>query len=137
MSRLLLVLSVALLAGCPSAEGPRGGRGEEEPEAAPAVVEPELSAPQKIDRAVALLTSNSPTDTATAISLLRTTASYAAFGVAGILSVAAMVGAAGLYGVWAELCDPDNRLALGVVSVVSIMHFWYDGFIWSVAKRQI
>ncbi|HRI11098.1 MAG TPA: hypothetical protein PKW35_24940 [Nannocystaceae bacterium] len=52
-------------------------------------------------------------------------------------ALAAMVGAAGLYGVWAELCDPDNRLALGVVSVVSIMHFWYDGFIWSARRREV
>lgn len=31
-------------------------------------------------------------------------------------------------------------MAIGVVAVshvVSIMHFWYDGFVWSVRKRQV
>ncbi len=25
----------------------------------------------------------------------------------------------------------------GIVLVMSIMHFWYDGFIWSVQKKQV
>ena len=52
-------------------------------------------------------------------------------------ALAAMIAAAGAYGVWAELCDPSDRLAMGVVSVVSIMHFWYDGFIWSARRREV
>ncbi len=41
------------------------------------------------------------------------------------------------YGAWAELLDGSARWALATVSVVSIMHFWYDGFIWSVRRRQV
>jgi hypothetical protein len=41
------------------------------------------------------------------------------------------------YGLWAEVSDSQNRLVLSVILVVSIMHFWYDGFIWSVRKKQI
>jgi len=41
------------------------------------------------------------------------------------------------YGLWAELLDGDVRWAMAIVSVVSIMHFWYDGFIWSVRRRQV
>ena len=47
------------------------------------------------------------------------------------------VGFAGAYGVWAEMLDGSARWALAIVSVVSIMHFWYDGFIWSVRKKQV
>ena len=30
-----------------------------------------------------------------------------------------------------------NGLLFCTALVVSIMHFWYDGFIWSVQKRQV
>ena len=41
------------------------------------------------------------------------------------------------YGVWSTV---KPGVAIGVVAVshvVSIMHFWYDGFIWSVRKKQV
>lgn len=46
------------------------------------------------------------------------------------------------YGVWAEVADNGvlpSGLDLGwnVTIVVSLMHFWYDGFIWSVRKSQV
>lgn len=41
------------------------------------------------------------------------------------------------YGVWAETADMGNDLVFNAVLVVSIMHFWYDGFIWSVRKKQV
>jgi len=44
---------------------------------------------------------------------------------------------AATYGIWAEMLDGSVRWALAMVSVVSIMHFWYDGFIWSVRRRQV
>lgn len=53
------------------------------------------------------------------------------------LVFAIFVGLGAAYGVWAEMVDPDTRWALAFVSVVSIMHFWYDGFIWSVRKKQV
>jgi hypothetical protein len=48
----------------------------------------------------------------------------------------------GGYGLWAEVCD-NGMLSSGldvgwnVTIVVALMHFWYDGFIWSVRKRQV
>ena len=42
------------------------------------------------------------------------------------------------YGVWAECVDGrQQRVALAVTLVVSLMHFWYDGFIWSVRRRAV
>ena len=56
------------------------------------------------------------------------------------------------YGVWAEVTDEPLTLAaigvkglgldradlaFNVIVVISLMHFWYDGFIWSVRKRQV
>ena len=41
------------------------------------------------------------------------------------------------YGLWATV---QPGMAIGVVAfshVVSIMHFWYDGFVWSVRKKQV
>ena len=45
---------------------------------------------------------------------------------------------AGSYGVWAELVDSsEQRVALSVTLMVSLIHFWYDGFIWSVRRREV
>ena len=44
---------------------------------------------------------------------------------------------ASLYGVWAETMDTNRAVFFNLVVVVSIMHFWYDGFIWSVRKKQV
>lgn len=41
------------------------------------------------------------------------------------------------YGVVAELVDLDRENLWSITMVVALLHFWYDGFIWSVAKRQI
>jgi len=47
------------------------------------------------------------------------------------------------YGFWAETYDMwdikqwQSTLFLNLILVVSIMHFWYDGFIWSVRKKQV
>jgi hypothetical protein len=47
------------------------------------------------------------------------------------------LGAVLAYGVGAELVDVRMESLWAITMVVSILHFWYDGFIWSVAKRQI
>ncbi len=47
-----------------------------------------------------------------------------------------MVGLCFGYGVWADALLP-NEACLNAVMVVAIMHFWYDGFIWSVRKKQV
>ncbi len=41
------------------------------------------------------------------------------------------------YGFWAETLDTAHPVFFNLVIVVSIMHFWYDGFIWSVRKKQV
>ncbi|HZT09732.1 MAG TPA: hypothetical protein VFB09_01720, partial [Actinomycetota bacterium] len=46
------------------------------------------------------------------------------------------------YGFWASVCDTETvgrrvDVAWNIAIVVAIMHFWYDGFIWSVRKRQV
>ncbi|HZN54144.1 MAG TPA: hypothetical protein VFB67_02375 [Candidatus Polarisedimenticolaceae bacterium] len=46
------------------------------------------------------------------------------------------------YGFWAEVFDTETvgrqvDVAWNIAIVVAIMHFWYDGFIWSVQKKQI
>jgi len=41
------------------------------------------------------------------------------------------------YGFWAKIWGESSHLAFSVLLTVSIMHFWYDGFIWSVSKQQI
>jgi hypothetical protein len=41
------------------------------------------------------------------------------------------------YGLWAELLDPDTTTLWALTIVVSLMHFWYDGFVWSVRKREV
>jgi len=55
----------------------------------------------------------------------------------GVLALLAMLAVAGSYGVWAEFVSSDQRFALSVTLVVSLMHFWYDGFIWSVRRQEV
>ena len=42
-----------------------------------------------------------------------------------------------VYGLWAELWGQSNHYAMSVLLTVSIMHFWYDGFVWSVRKKDV
>jgi hypothetical protein len=44
---------------------------------------------------------------------------------------------AALYGLVTKVFGPANRLITSLALVVSIMHFWYDGFVWSVRKKMI
>jgi len=41
------------------------------------------------------------------------------------------------YGAFATLVSDDNNFLYAVILTVSILHFWYDGFIWSVKKKQV
>ncbi len=41
------------------------------------------------------------------------------------------------YGLWAKLWGESSHAAFSLLLTVSILHFWYDGFIWSVRKKQI
>jgi hypothetical protein len=53
------------------------------------------------------------------------------------LALAAMLLFAFGYGAAAELGVGNAEHLLALTLVVSIMHFWYDGFIWSVRKKQV
>lgn len=59
-----------------------------------------------------------------------------ALGSAKIIALVLFIGIAASYGVFAEVIARSGML-LSISLVVSIMHFWYDGFIWSVRKRQV
>jgi hypothetical protein len=47
------------------------------------------------------------------------------------------LGLVGLYGFWVQLVDPKVEVLWAITMVVSLMHFWYDGFIWSVRRAQV
>jgi hypothetical protein len=54
-----------------------------------------------------------------------------------LVALALFLGAVFAYGLGAELLDADFRTLWAITIVVSLMHFWYDGFIWSVGKKQV
>ena len=54
-----------------------------------------------------------------------------------MLTLALYLGVAFAYGLWVERLDPDLEAAWALTMVVSLMHFWYDGFIWSVRRGEI
>jgi len=43
----------------------------------------------------------------------------------------------GLYGYFVKATTSEVRVIWSITTTVSLMHFWYDGFIWSVRKGQI
>jgi hypothetical protein len=47
------------------------------------------------------------------------------------------VGLALLYGTWVQVMDPSVHHWWALTLLVSLMHFWYDGFVWSVRKSQV
>jgi hypothetical protein len=56
---------------------------------------------------------------------------------AGFWAVTAFLVVVFLYGGIAEIHADQSRPLWSLVQVVSLMHFFYDGFVWSVRKRQI
>lgn len=57
--------------------------------------------------------------------------------IGGAVALALFLLSSFAYGCWAEVVDQDNDALWCITQVVAIMHFWYDGFIWSVRKQQI
>jgi hypothetical protein len=55
----------------------------------------------------------------------------------GPLAPFGFVVAVAVYGVWAELVHSEQRLAWAVTQTVALLHFWYDGFVWSVTRRHV
>jgi hypothetical protein len=53
------------------------------------------------------------------------------------LTVCLFVALAFGYGLWVQSLDSGIQWLWAITLVVSILHFWYDGFIWSVRKRQV
>lgn len=53
------------------------------------------------------------------------------------LSLLLFVSCGAAYGIWAEVTAADSDTILAFLLMVSILHFWYDGFIWSVKKKQV
>lgn len=53
------------------------------------------------------------------------------------LALALFLGSILLYGLGVEIMDPNVQALWAVTLVVSLMHFWYDAFIWSVRRGQI
>lgn len=41
------------------------------------------------------------------------------------------------YGFFAEASPPNMEWIWALTLVVSIMHFWYDGFVWSVSRNEV
>jgi hypothetical protein len=54
-----------------------------------------------------------------------------------LIAASVFLGVVLVYGTFAELTEPDIRSLWCITQVVAIMHFWYDGFIWSVRRKQV
>ncbi|AUX21213.1 hypothetical protein SOCEGT47_016920 [Sorangium cellulosum] len=54
-----------------------------------------------------------------------------------LVAVAAFLGGVLAYGLWAELAPAESRALWSLTQTVALMHFWYDGFIWSVTRKQV
>ena len=55
----------------------------------------------------------------------------------GKLAALVFFGGCALYGVGVALLDAGLTKLWAVTIVVSMMHFWYDGFVWSVRRKEI
>ncbi len=53
------------------------------------------------------------------------------------IAACGFVGLAFTYGYGVEALDIDITWLWGLTILVSILHFWYDGFIWSVRKQHV
>ncbi|MBK9029938.1 MAG: hypothetical protein IPL61_01125 [Myxococcales bacterium] len=53
------------------------------------------------------------------------------------LALALFLGAVAAYGLGVEALDSDWTLLWAITIVVSLMHFWYDAFIWSVRRAEV
>jgi hypothetical protein len=56
---------------------------------------------------------------------------------AGAAALTLLLGTGLAYGLVAGLYSGDNSWIVSAFLVVSLMHFWYDGFIWSARRNQI
>jgi hypothetical protein len=54
-----------------------------------------------------------------------------------VVFACAFFGGALAYGLWADLVPNDDLMQWSIVQTVALMHFYYDGFIWSVRKGDV
>ena len=59
------------------------------------------------------------------------------FGLGKVATLALFVGLAAAYGRWVQAMDASAHEFWAITLIVALMHFWYDGFIWSVRKKQV
>jgi hypothetical protein len=55
----------------------------------------------------------------------------------GAAALTLLLGTGLAYSLVAGLYSGGNSWIVGAFLVVSLMHFWYDGFIWSARRNQI
>jgi len=55
----------------------------------------------------------------------------------GAITAGLFLGAVVFYGLLTELVDPSIEIFWALTMVVSLMHFWYDAFLWSVQKKHV
>lgn len=55
----------------------------------------------------------------------------------GAITAVLFLGGVVFYGLLTELVDPSIEVFWALTMVVSLMHFWYDAFIWSVQKKHV
>ncbi|MEZ4364516.1 MAG: hypothetical protein R3B48_30345 [Kofleriaceae bacterium] len=53
------------------------------------------------------------------------------------LALVAFLAVVAAYGLGVQMLDPTVTTLWAATIVVSLMHFWYDAFVWSVRKQQI
>ncbi len=53
------------------------------------------------------------------------------------MTLALFVGLTAAYGFGVQVMDTSLTALWALTLVVSVMHFWYDGFIWSVRRQQV
>jgi hypothetical protein len=53
------------------------------------------------------------------------------------IALLVFVGGVAAYGLAVQILDADLTVLWSLTIVVSLMHFWYDAFVWSVRKAQI
>lgn len=58
-------------------------------------------------------------------------------GIATGHGLALYLGSVVAYGVAVEALDPGRTMLWAITIVVSLMHFWYDAFVWSVRRAEI
>ncbi len=53
------------------------------------------------------------------------------------LALCLFLGVVTLYGYFVQVTSSEVRVIWSITTTVALMHFWYDGFIWSVRKGEI